>query len=213
MQSVHKVNSSSEWLPAVQTLGFVPPAVNRRGQLQALWMTKSCCSHRLTPRWRHRLDISNTLALAVLQGRPCPLVTEWLVWHSNGGDTRRESRIQHERPLKGRRTVIFHPLTISDLRDSPASSSRIICGAPFITSPWRDVFDRSKDPLKTIRGFGLVKGKADPGPRGYRLKCHLNASSLSTSPFQLIGFRSKYSLDQCWRFKAQMGKTLRDRKK
>lgn len=105
VQSVHKVNSSPGWLPAVQTLGLCAALLPVRMQStdvdscrqpsdSALWMTKSCCcSDHLPPRWRHRLDISNTLASAVRQGRPCPLVTEVTVWHSNGGDTQLESRM------------------------------------------------------------------------------------------------------------------------
>lgn len=136
--SVHKANSSSERLPAVQTysalcLSSLRECLQqqtdvdscRRPPDSALWMIKSCCRDHLPSRWRHTLDISNTLALAVHQGSLCLLVTEWLVWNSNGGDTRLEHHIQQQGG--NQRTACYHisPLMTSNLKHLSGLSGRI----------------------------------------------------------------------------------------
>lgn len=119
----------------------------------ALWMIKSCYRDHLPSRWRNRLDISNTPALAVHQGRSCPFVTEWLVWNSTSSDTQLESNIQHKGEKKNQRKEYITANNIQFERF-------VGCGISY-RSAIRFVDRRvwSIKSRKIILGFKLVKAK------------------------------------------------------
>lgn len=157
------------------TLGFLPslplwmpPAVNRRGQLQAASRLSTLNDKELvqgSPAFLLETHIRHFKYSSL--GSPSRprlrlLVTEWSVWNSVGGDTRLESQTQ-ESLKKARRHI--SPIMISSFEIS-VLSSRIVYRAPFYF-PWTQV-----NKFIQLDSSVLEEYKAQKGPNHLSI-CHI----------------------------------------